>query len=113
VSVVPQQALALSNSVLAQNHARHLAGQLKSLEQEEFIQTAFLRILSRQPNEKEQHLSQNFLSQHSNLLSTHTELTPLLPADDGITAPADNPAQRTRENFIQVLFSHNDFVTIR
>jgi hypothetical protein len=28
-------------------------------------------------------------------------------------APAADPARRARENLIQVLFNHNDFVTIR
>jgi hypothetical protein len=27
--------------------------------------------------------------------------------------PSADPAQRARENLVQVLFNHNDFVTIR
>jgi len=112
ISVVPQQALALNNSVLAQNHARHLAGLMSELEQAEFIAETFGKILCRPPTKKEIQLSADFLDRHQKLLGLSESLTPLLPGDEGVTAPAD-PAQRARENFVQVLFNHNDFVTIR
>jgi hypothetical protein len=40
-------------------------------------------------------------------------LTPMLPGGEGGVEPARDPVKRARENFIQVLFNHNDFVTIR
>jgi len=41
------------------------------------------------------------------------KLTPFPPAPDTVTPPSADPAQRARESLIQVLFNHNDFVTIR
>ena len=113
VSVVPQQALALNNSVLAQNHARHLATLLTALEQREFITRTFFKTLSRPPTDKERQLSVQFLTQQEKLLADTAALTPLLPGDEGVTPPAADASQRARENYVQVLFNHNDFVTVR
>jgi hypothetical protein len=85
-SVMPQQALALANSELAIAQARSLAKTLsaETPADDEFITHAFLRILARKPNHKEQSVCLEFLQKPN-----------------------------TRENFLLVLFNHNDFVTIR
>jgi hypothetical protein len=40
-------------------------------------------------------------------------LTPFPPGPDAVTPPSPDPAQHAREDLIQVLFNHNDFVTVR
>ncbi|MBK8094110.1 MAG: PSD1 domain-containing protein [Verrucomicrobiaceae bacterium] len=84
-SVVPQQALALTNSQLSRKTADTLAAQLGKLPPTDFIHHAFLSILNRPPTDKEQRISQTAL-QH--LHNNHA-------------------------HFIQALLNHNDFVTLR
>lgn len=88
-TVMPQQALALANSEIAQAQAKALATALASTkDSKEFIETACRRILARSAKAEEISLCEQFL--------------------------AANPNQdRARENLILVLFNHNDFVTIR
>ncbi len=84
-SIVPQQALAMMNSPLATASAKQIATTFKAdLGREEFVRTAFLKILARQPNESELAVSLAYLK--------------------------DNPA---REYFITGLINLNDFVMIR
>ena len=84
-SVMPQQALALSNSKMALNQARSLAAKLSS-EPSDFVRNAFRIILNRDPNREETAACLEFLGQSGS-------------------------AQR--ENMILVLYNHNDFVTVR
>src|SRR5438552_16770687 len=49
-SVVPQQALALSNSALSFDMARVLAGDLSPGAARDFVRTAFERVLGRSPS---------------------------------------------------------------
>jgi len=91
-TVVPQQALALSNSDLIQlataGTARHIDGPTP----EAFIRKAFVRVLSRLASEDEVAACQAFWAQQLQELK-----------DEG----------RVRESLVRVLFNHNDFVTIR
>lgn len=87
-SVVPQQALALANSDLALREAKHLAGALKD---NDFIEAAFERVLSRSPKPDEKRLCADFLTAEAKKTSL----------------------ERARQNLVLVLFNHNDFVTIR
>jgi hypothetical protein len=91
-SIVPQQALALTNSRLAQALAEKIASRLQerpgSAKREDFIRSAFLLILGTPP--------------------TASELAEcrLALADWG-----DDP--RGRKLLIGVLLNHNDFIAIR
>lgn len=119
-SVVPQQALAMMNSGLALDAARHLAQQLTStVTQTEsantdaaFIRLAFETILSRSPTEQEITACLQFLSELPQQLQTADDLFPAGP-QTAQRPPSADPAQRARENLLVVLFSHNDFITVR
>ena len=115
-SVVPQQALAISNSRLAQTQSRRLASQLARFipigtDHAVFVKMAFETILSRPPQSDELAACDEFLAAHKSLLQS-ANLSALSP---GEAKPLDaNAAQhRARENLVHVLLNHNDFVTIR
>ena len=84
-SVVPQQALALTNSELSRSTADALTEKLRATAPSEFIHRAFQTILNRAPNDKERQLSLEALAAMKN---NHTL-------------------------FLQALLNHNDFVTLR
>ena len=84
-SIVPQQALAMMNSPLATGSAKQIVTTFNAdLSMEEFVRTAFLKILARQPNNSELTVSLSYLDKHP-----------------------------TREHFITALINLNDFVMIR
>lgn len=120
-SIIPQQALALANSSLALGQSRLLAAGLwkESLEKEpddssaEFVRLAYLQVLSRPPAEKELALCLKFLDEQAKLLADSSKLKTFIGGEKPRIQPAGDPAQRARENLVQVLFNHNDFVTIR
>ncbi len=116
-SVVPQQALAMLNSEVALSQARLLARRIvangKSAAAEPFIVAAFQNVLSREPTEKELAASLRFLQKNASLLQTPEKLSAFPDDGSGKLPPSSDPALRARENLIHVLFSHNDFVTIR
>lgn len=109
-SVVPQQALALTNSELVHNLSGTLAGTLwkgaeplpanaKTEEQDQtqrFIGGAFESILSRSPTSAEREACLVFLTKQA-----------------GSADPATESAVRAREGLVRVILNHNDFVTIR
>jgi hypothetical protein len=107
-SVLPQQALALTNSELTRKQAGLLADKLWTQFETlpapacdgRFIQAAFEQVLSRAPSPQEQALSSVFLRRQEDLVRTGG-------------APVPDPAARAREDLVQALFSHSDFVTIR
>lgn len=84
-SVVPQQALALTNSKLSSDCADVLAVKLGKLDGKAFIDQSFLAILGRQPTAAERQASL-----------------------EGFAALKQN-----RSLFLQALLNHNDFVTLR
>lgn len=119
-SVMPQQALALTNNHLAINHSRLLAKNLSaawglappdpSRDQTSFIDAAFEQILTRSPSAEERALCRDFLNKQAALYRQ----SPAQPsASAGTIGPSTNPALRARESLVRALFSHNDFVTIR
>lgn len=120
-SVAPQQALALVNSELALSQSRLLASDLWRRAANEtndpqaassaFVSTSFITILGRPPSEEEHSTCREFLAEQQARLSSPT-LTAFTGAKASI-APAQDPAARARENLVQVLFNHNDFVSIR
>jgi hypothetical protein len=98
-SVLPQQALALTNSELAHRLSRVVAGKLSAAKaDEEFVRAAFEQLLSRPPREAEEAASAKFLARQREL---HKDTK-------GVDAAA-----RSRENLILALFNHTDFVTVR
>jgi len=84
-SVVPQQALALTNSQLSRDCAVALASTLAKLDTPAFVDQSFLAILGRLPLEAERQVS---------LAGFHA-------------------LNKDRSLFLQVLLNHNDFVTLR
>ncbi len=93
-SIVPQQALALSNSELARRQSRLLARRLSaecvatSHTDESFVRIAFETVLGRMP--------------------TDAELSKCVEFLDSEAAP-----KQARESLAHVLLNHNDFVTVR
>lgn len=114
-SILPQQALAILNSPLALNQSRLLAQRLtaEAPASDLFLTVAFEQVLNRPPTIEERARCLRFLSEQADLVRQPAKLTPFPPVRDAVTAPAADPTQRARENLIQVLFNHNDFVTIR
>jgi hypothetical protein len=84
-SVVPQQALALTNSQLSRDCAVAIAANMKSLSDEGFLPQSFLTVLGRHATEQEL----------------------------AVSAAGFEALHRDRSSFIQALLSHNDFVTLR
>ena len=84
-SIVPQQALALTNSQLSRQCADSLAARLDKLDTKSFIEQSFLHILARLPSESEARASA-----------------------EGLKAMREQ-----RILFLQALINHNDFVTLR
>ena len=92
-TVNPQQALALHNSELTLREARRFAKLISSenSNDEQFIRTAFRRMLVREPSSAELETCRKFLKEKD----------------------AERSPERARENLALVLMNHNDFVTIR
>jgi len=118
-SVRPQQAFAMVNSSMALAQARRLAAALckdfptgDASADNAFIDAAFETVLSRtaQPQEREECLK--FLTLQAKQLAEPATLQ-LLGNAPNPAAPAADPQIRARENLVLVLFSHNDFLTIR
>lgn len=99
ISVLPQQALAMSNSELALQLSRALAKKLPAGNDEVFVTAAYEQLLSRPPRTAERKASMTFLEQQRKLFEAELKGT--------------DPALRARENLVQVLFNHTDFVTVR
>ncbi|MFN0195301.1 MAG: DUF1553 domain-containing protein [Planctomycetaceae bacterium] len=99
-SIVPQQALALTNSRLTLDAAPQIAQRLSGIatDDAEFIRTAFLVILGIQANDAEVAASQTALDDWRKLAEASQDGQSFI---DG------------RAYFIWVLLNHNDFVTLR
>jgi len=104
-SIRPQQALAMTNGELGLRNGRLLASKLETslgdagLNHETFVNAAFEQVLTRPPSDEELDASLAFLEKQSTLLeSVESERTAL---------------SRARDSFVQALFNHHDFVTIR
>ncbi|MDI1313033.1 PSD1 and planctomycete cytochrome C domain-containing protein [Prosthecobacter sp.] len=84
-SVVPQQALALTNSRLSRECADALAAKLSKLDEKTFIEQSFLRVLGR----------------------------PATAAEREVSLAGFVALKQNRSLFLQALLNHNDFVTLR
>ena len=112
-SVLPQQALALSNSELSLRHGRILARKLsqEAATESEFILAAFEQVLGRAATPAEQRASVAFLGRQLSLFQgSPSELQTGSADPDG---PSTNPLLRARENLVHALFNHNEFISIR
>ncbi|HUY36305.1 MAG TPA: DUF1549 domain-containing protein [Pirellulales bacterium] len=126
-SIVPQQALALANSSLAQGQARLLAGKLsaelsfatgegrveEASSDAAFIVAAFEQVLCRPPTADERAACEAFLDEQAARLAAPEKLAPFTAGAPGAVKPSADPRRRARENLVHVLLNHNDFVTIR
>jgi hypothetical protein len=112
-SIIPQQALALSNSELTIRMARRLARDLAKTyaDSPEFVTAAFERTLSRAPTSAEREECLAFLAEQTRLHSANGR-KPEAPDAAG-KVPASDPTLRARENLTQVLLNHHEFVTVR
>ncbi len=94
-SIVPQQALALSNSKLAIEMSGLIA---KKIGGEGFVESTFEILLGRKPDSTER----------QECLKTLVELEVAAKK-----AKKVNPAQRARRGLVHALLNHNDFVSVR
>jgi len=97
-SIVPQQALALTNSDLVHRLSARVAQAAEPMSDEAFITFAFERILSRQPSDRETEICQRAMSRQLALMQK---------------SKPEAAKQRAREGLVRALFNHNDFLTIR
>jgi hypothetical protein len=100
-SVVPQQALALENSSLAQSAAEKIARRLVPLangSDHEFIRLAFRVVLCCEPS----------LDELAACQQTFGDLRRLLQSENRTDGES-----RCQAQLVQALLNHNDFVTIR
>jgi hypothetical protein len=122
-SMVPQQALALTNSRLALAASRQLARKLwenvaarvadESSRPAAFTEAVFEQLLARRPTANEQTVCGEFLAKQAELFRTQSGAAAAPPAVEGVTAPAADPALRACETLVLALFNHNDFVNVR
>jgi hypothetical protein len=119
-SIVPQQALVMTNSRFLLRQSRLLARKLwaqvsqggtnETAREAAFIEAAFAQILSRMPSQQEQAVCREFLIRQADLFRQGK--VEANGSDDPVK-PAVEPHMRARESLVRALFSHDDFVTIR
>ncbi len=102
-SIIPQQALALTNSEFVHQRSADIVAawsaskeKTPSSEDVGFVNDMFLLILNRLPSESERQKCEAFLVQQRN-----TSVT------------SDVAEQKARESLVRVLLNHNDFIAIR
>jgi hypothetical protein len=101
-SIVPQQALALENSPLANDAARKLTQRILATDSDmsdsEFVRFAFLTVLGVEATESELGAAMRALTQFGEL---------------AVQANRSDPRNFAQTNVVQALLNHNDFVTVR
>jgi hypothetical protein len=122
-TVLPQQALAMTNSELLVHYGRKMAANMareyrqsdpqQSWSDTQFVDRAFELVLSRQPSDRERELSLRFLENQRRILSEATPDQLSVASSKEVGPAAQDIEQRARENLAISLFSHNDFVTVR
>jgi hypothetical protein len=117
-SIVPQQALALSNSRLSYSAARVLARRISEklggkATDAEFIANVFETVLDQAPSADELGTSEKFLREQTELLADTTKLNKFKSGSSPEVAPSADPHLRARESLTHALLNHTEFVTIR
>jgi len=121
-SIRPQQALAMANSELTLRQGRLLARRLgKQIDNHhsadertaDFVTAAFEQVLTRPPTARELAASKQFLDRQVELFASTDAATLAAGPKDAAVSASTEPLARAREDFVQALFSHHDFVTIR
>jgi hypothetical protein len=122
-SIMPQQALAMTNSELAQRQGRllarklwelvHPAGATDEAREAAFIDAAFEQVLARGPTAQERMVSAAFLRRQLSLFQRVNPAQLAAHGSSGPAAPSSDLAARAREDLVHSLFSHNDFITVR
>lgn len=97
-SIIPQQALALTNSKIAMTVGQKITEQLGDHPDAEYVNLAFARILGVPPTAGE----------HAACLEAMTEWRALASKQ-----PLADQTRQARLGLVQALLNHNDFVTIR
>jgi hypothetical protein len=92
-SIIPQQALALSNSKLVLDAAPKIAKRLEREKDEDFIKFTFACLLG--------------------IEAKHNEIQACLKALDDWRSLPDTTPQSARTHLVWALLNHNDFVTLR
>ena len=119
-SIIPQQALALANSSLSLGSSRLLARELwrevsqgGAVGNSQFVTEVFLQTLSRPPTNEERAACVVFLKEQAETLSDPSSLQTFAGGTVPKIKPSSDPLERARENLVQVLMKHNDFVSVR
>ncbi len=116
-SIVPQQALALSNSDLSFSASRWIAASIRDGAVKpgpaKLVDADFNRILGRSPAPAELTESVRFLESQSGLYKASAGLTAFQAGATPSVKPAEDPDERAFQSFVHALLNHNDFVTIR
>jgi hypothetical protein len=113
-SIIPQQALALSNSQFSYTMARRIAQKLGAAASDaDFIREAFETILGHPPSAAEKAASEKFLKEATELLGETKSLTKFKAGSAPEVAPSADPHLRARENLTHAFLNHTEFVTIR
>ncbi len=115
-SIVPQQALALSNSEMSFSHSHLLARKISNKvgkNAKRFVVSAFESVLGREPSQGEKEESLKFLERQTALLGNSRQLTRFESGPSAELPPSTDPSLRAREGLVHVLFNRNEFVTIR
>jgi len=130
-TILPQQALALTNSRFSQDRSRSLAHHLAaSLSKDPaaaenpdvaFIRAAFEQTLSRAPKPAEQTACQEFLVRQRAEFQHAPPVPAATAAAQGAATPPPSPPAappsdanaRAQASLIHALFSHHDFISIR
>ncbi|MBX3399976.1 MAG: DUF1553 domain-containing protein [Gemmataceae bacterium] len=104
-AVLPQQALALSNSEFTLELSGILTAKLLKSEPIgiDFVKSAFEQVLARPASAAEQSAAVRFLERQTKLFETEVKQLP----------PKVTPLRRAQESLVQALFNHTDFVTVR
>jgi len=101
-SIVPQQALALSNSRLALKMSRLITARIQKTQAQksdrEFVEVAFETLLLTPPTSDEMSACLDAIQETLQLLKKRGQKQPTL---------------RARENLVHALLNHNDFITVR
>jgi hypothetical protein len=122
-SLIPQQALALTNSRITMDMSRLLARKLwaeasarepiEELRELSLVIAAFEQILTRRPTSAEQAICIDFLHKQAELFRGADPKQPAVLTPSGAVPPAADPVQRACESLINSLFSHTEFVTMK